>query len=49
MVSMSHNAETVAHNGAFAAVASFEPFSLCERPLAFAPTFACIRHDEARA
>lgn len=46
---MSHNAETVAHIGAFAAVASIEPFSLCGRPPAFAPTFASIRHDEARA
>ncbi len=49
---MSHNAETLAHKGAFTAVASFETFSLRGRPLAFvttiASTFATMNHDEPR-
>lgn len=40
---MSHNAETLAYNGALAPVASFEPFSLRGRPLAFASTFATMK------
>lgn len=40
---MSHNAETVAYNTAFAPVASIEPFSLRVRLFAFASTFATMK------